>query len=149
MDRRHRRSPGAHPRPERSARLAQRRGGTVAEAVEAYYDGAHDAPAAVDVRQSSGPFVEAAWAALRTVPPGAPVTYGQLAALAGDPAAARGAAQCCVRNVAALFVPCHRVHRADGSLGGFRYGLDLKQRLRDREDAVLSEALVSVVSQLQ
>ena len=49
--------------------------------------------------------------------------------------AVRVAASACAMNAAALFVPCHRVLRTDGSLGGFRYGLDLKQSLLAREDA--------------
>ncbi|EGD56802.1 methylated-DNA--[protein]-cysteine S-methyltransferase [Gordonia neofelifaecis] len=105
----------------------------LADAVGAYYAGDFDAPAAVTVRQAAGPFVEASWSALRGVRAGEPVTYGRLAERAGRPAAVRGAAACCVRNAAALFVPCHRVIRADGGLGGFRYGLDLKRALLDRE----------------
>ncbi|MFC3241565.1 methylated-DNA--[protein]-cysteine S-methyltransferase [Gordonia humi] len=68
-------------------------------------------------------------------PPVPPVTYTRLAELAGNAAAVRGAASCCARNAAALFVPCHRVVRSDGTLGGFRYGLDVKRSLLDREAA--------------
>ena len=63
----------------------------------------------------------------------APVTYTEFAALAGRPAAVRAAAQACARNAAALFVPCHRVLRTDGSLGGFRWGLPVKRWLLDHE----------------
>ena len=45
----------------------------------------------------------------------------------------RAAASSCARNAAALFVPCHRVLRSDGTLGGFRYGLEIKQSLLNRE----------------
>ena len=61
---------------------------------------------------------------LRDVKPGEPVTYTEFAALAGRPAAVRAAAQACARNAAALFVPCHRVLRTDGTsadtAGGWR-----------------------------
>jgi methylated-DNA-[protein]-cysteine S-methyltransferase len=67
------------------------------------------------------------------VPAGAPVTYAELAAKAGRPAAVRAAAGACGSNAAALFVPCHRVLRTGGALGGFRWGLDVKRWLLDHE----------------
>ena len=80
------------------------------------------------VRQrGGGAFLTHAWDVLRTVPAGAPVTYREFAALAGRPPAIRAAAQACARNAAALFVPCHRVLRTDGTLGGFRWGLPVKR----------------------
>jgi O-6-methylguanine DNA methyltransferase len=69
------------------------------------------------------------------VPAGEPVTYAQYAALTGRATAVRAAAAACARNAAALFVPCHRVVRTDGTLGGFRWGLEVKRRLLDREAA--------------
>jgi methylated-DNA-[protein]-cysteine S-methyltransferase len=98
-------------------------------AARAYFDGDITAIDGVDVAQRSGTFIDEAWAMLRKVPGGEPVTYTQLAERAGRPAAIRGAAQACARNAAALFVPCHRVIRSDGSLGGYRYGLDVKRWL--------------------
>ena len=85
------------------------------------------------VRQASGPFRVHAWEVLQTVEPGAPMTYLQYAERAGNPAAIRAAAGACAKNAAALFVPCHRIIRTDGTLGGFRWGLAVKQRLLDRE----------------
>ena len=86
------------------------------------------------VRQRTGGAVPGhAWNVLRDVQPGEPVTYTEFAALAGRPAAVRAAAQACARNAAALFVPCHRVLRTDGSLGGFRWGLDVKRWLLGHE----------------
>lgn len=109
--------------------------GDLTDAVTAYYAGDLDAPARVPVVQhSGGAFLTRAWDALRTVAPGKPVTYTQFARLAGEPAAVRAAATACARNAAALFVPCHRVRRSDGSLGGFRYGLDTKQWLLEFEE---------------
>jgi len=80
-------------------------------------------------RQLAQPFLSAAWQALRAIPPGEPISYTELAARAGRPAAVRAAAQACARNPCALFVPCHRVVRADGSLGGYRWGLPVKRWL--------------------
>jgi methylated-DNA-[protein]-cysteine S-methyltransferase len=75
------------------------------------------------------PFQGALSDALRAVPRGEVVTYGELAALAGRPGAARAAGSFCARNRLAVFVPCHRVVSA-GGLGGYgSLGLDYKRRL--------------------
>src|SRR5690606_9352087 len=105
--------------------------GDVTKAVLAYRHGDLQAPAAVRVRQRGGEFLGHAWEVLREVPPGAPVSYTRYADLAGRPAAVRAAASACARNAAALYVPCHRVVRLDGSLGGFRWGLAVKRWLLD------------------
>ena len=110
--------------------------GAVSAAIARYHDGDLDAVDAVPVRQRSGAFLEHAWDVLRTVPAGAPVTYTEYAAKAGRSAAVRAAASACARNAAALFVPCHRVLRTDGSLGGFRWGLPVKRRLLEHEAGV-------------
>ena len=99
------------------------------QAVTAYYEGDFEAVARVPVRQYSGEFRMLAWDALRRVNPGAPITYTEFASRAGRPAAVRAAASACAMNAAALFVPCHRILRSDGTLGGFRYGTDVKDRL--------------------
>jgi methylated-DNA-[protein]-cysteine S-methyltransferase len=106
------------------------------KATRAYFDGDLTAIDAVPVVQhSDGDFLGLAWDVLRTVPAGAPLTYTGYARLAGRPAAVRAAAQACARNAVALFVPCHRVVRTDGSLGGYRWGLGVKRRLLDHERA--------------
>jgi methylated-DNA-[protein]-cysteine S-methyltransferase len=107
--------------------------GAVTAAVLAYHDGELTAVDGIEVRQSSGEFIERAWTLLRTVTPGKPTSYTDFAALAGRPDAIRAAAAACARNAAALFVPCHRVVRSDGSLGGFRWGLDAKRWLLTHE----------------
>lgn len=107
--------------------------GPVTAAVLAYHDGQLDAVAEIPVRQSGGEFLTRAWTVLRKVPPGEPVSYAEFAQLAGRPAAVRAAASACARNPAALFVPCHRVLRTGGGLGGFRWGVDLKRWLLDHE----------------
>jgi len=115
------------PRPRRDL-------GPSTAAVQHYLAGDLDAPGAVPVRQhTGGAFLTAAWKTLREIAPGDPVSYTELAARTGNPAAVRAAAQACARNAAALFVPCHRVLRTDGSLGGFRWGLDVKRWLLAHE----------------
>jgi len=75
------------------------------------------------------PFLERCALALRGVPRGEVVTYGELAALAGAPGAARAAGSFCARNRLGLFVPCHRVVAADG-LGSYgSLGVAYKRRL--------------------
>ncbi|KAA1031875.1 methylated-DNA--[protein]-cysteine S-methyltransferase [Pseudonocardia sp. EV170527-09] len=107
--------------------------GAVGEAVDRYHDGELSVIDDVPVRQRSGPYRELAWDVLRTVPAGAPVTYTGYAEKTGRPAAVRAAAGACASNAAALFVPCHRVLRSDGTLGGFRYGLAVKRWLLEHE----------------
>ncbi|MEU7475650.1 methylated-DNA--[protein]-cysteine S-methyltransferase [Lentzea sp. NPDC042327] len=107
--------------------------GTVTKAVEAYHEGDLEVIDTVEVRQRSGPFLQHAWDVLRTVRAGEPVTYSEYASLSGRPAAVRAAASACARNSAALFVPCHRVIRIGGDLGGFRWGLDVKRWLLAHE----------------
>ena len=120
----------------RSPDVAEGELGAVADAVRAYHGGELSAVADVPVRQRSGQFMEHAWEVLRAVPPGSPVSYTEYAAKAGRPAAVRAAAAACARNAAALFVPCHRVLRSDGSLGGFRWGLEVKRWLLAHEAGV-------------
>ncbi|MFD4291856.1 methylated-DNA--[protein]-cysteine S-methyltransferase [Rhodococcus sp. NPDC058505] len=107
--------------------------GPVTRAVADYHAGDLTAIDPIPVAQRSGEFLESAWRVLRKVPAGDPVTYTEFAALAGRPAAVRGAASACARNAAALFVPCHRVIRVGGGLGGFRWGLPTKRWLLSHE----------------
>ncbi|MGK5673886.1 methylated-DNA--[protein]-cysteine S-methyltransferase [Micromonospora sp. URMC 106] len=108
--------------------------GPITAAVAAYFDGELTAIDAVPVQQhTGGVFMAHAWQVLREVKPGDPVTYTAYAGLAGRPAAVRAAAAACARNAAALFVPCHRVLRTDGTLGGYRWGLDVKKWLLGHE----------------
>ena len=119
----------------RPAELTEGDLGAVGEAITRYHAGELSAIDDVPVRQRSGEFLEHAWDVLRTVPAGAAITYTEFAAKSGRQAAVRGAASACARNAAALFVPCHRVIRTDGTLGGFRGGLPVKQRLLEHESA--------------
>lgn len=106
------------------------------DAVMSYLDGDLSAIDAVPVRQhGGGEFLTHAWDVLRDVKPGDPVTYRQFAQLSGRPTAVRAAAQACARNAVALFVPCHRIVRTDGGLGGYRWGLPVKRWLLAHENA--------------
>ena len=89
----------------------------------------------VDLEYDS-PFFTRCAEALRAVPRGEVVTYGELAALAGAPGAARAAGTFCARNRLGLFVPCHRVVAA-GGLGSYgSLGLAYKRRLLELEGAL-------------
>lgn len=113
----------------------RRRGdlGAATAAVDAYLAGELDAIATVPVAQDGGPFTRRAWAELRAIPPGAPISYAELAARCGSPGAVRAAGRACATNRVALLVPCHRVRRGDGTLGGFAYGEPVKRWLLDHE----------------
>ncbi|GAB3143517.1 methylated-DNA--[protein]-cysteine S-methyltransferase [Micromonospora sonneratiae] len=108
--------------------------GPVTTAVLSYLDGELDAIDEVPVEQyTGGQFMAHAWQTLRQVKAGEPITYTGFAELAGRPPAVRAAAAACARNAAALFVPCHRVLRTDGGLGGYRWGLPVKKWLLSHE----------------
>jgi methylated-DNA-[protein]-cysteine S-methyltransferase len=104
-----------------------------AEAVEAFYAGEVEAAMRVPVRQHGTELFAEGWRQLRAIPAGTVLTYTELAAAMGRPDAVRAAASVCARNAPALFVPCHRVLRSDGTLGGFAWGLDVKRSLLERE----------------
>lgn len=78
-------------------------------------------------------FQEAVWQELRRIPPGETRSYAELAAAVGKPQAVRAAGSANGANHVAVLIPCHRVIRSDGSLGGYAYGLAIKQKLLDRE----------------
>jgi AraC family transcriptional regulator of adaptative response/methylated-DNA-[protein]-cysteine methyltransferase len=75
------------------------------------------------------------WRFLLQVPEGSVLSYGELAAGIGAPKAVRAAATACAANRVAVLVPCHRVLRGDGGLGGYRWGLERKRALIDQERA--------------
>ena len=102
----------------------------VVELLQAYFAGepvsVDDVPVDLDYET---PFLSRCAAALRTVPRGEVVTYGELASLAGTPGAARAAGSFCARSHLSIFVPCHRVVSA-GGLGPYgSYGTGYKRRL--------------------
>ena len=80
-------------------------------------------------------FQKRVWDALMKIPAGQTRSYADIAAVLDSPNATRAVASACAHNRVAIVVPCHRVIRSDGSLGGYRWGLPLKERLLQRERA--------------
>jgi len=107
--------------------------GPFTAALTAYFDGNLTAMDDLPTRQPGGPFRQAAWKIMREIPSGTTITYGELAARAGSPLAARAAGSACALNLIAPIVPCHRVLRGGGALGGYAYGLSRKEWLLAHE----------------
>ncbi|MBM3469608.1 MAG: type II toxin-antitoxin system prevent-host-death family antitoxin [Armatimonadetes bacterium] len=86
----------------------------------------------------AGPFEQEVLAALRRIPTGEVRTYGEIARAVGQPGAARAVGTACARNPVPLLIPCHRVVRSDGGLGGYSLtgGVGLKRRLLESEGAL-------------
>ena len=78
-------------------------------------------------------FQRRVWMALQEIPVGSTVSYSGIAARTGNPKAARAVAQACALNNIAVAIPCHRVVRKDGDLGGYRWGLARKRAILERE----------------
>jgi AraC family transcriptional regulator, regulatory protein of adaptative response / methylated-DNA-[protein]-cysteine methyltransferase len=87
-------------------------------------------------------FQRRVWEALRAIPCGATRTYSELARALGDPKATRAVARACATNPTSIVVPCHRVVRKDGSLGGYRWGLKRKEQLLRQENRVAGTAKI-------
>lgn len=79
------------------------------------------------------PFQQQVWQALREIPCGSTATYRDIAVRIGKPEALRAVGTACGANPIAIIVPCHRVIRSDGGMGGFRWGLERKRALLERE----------------
>jgi len=92
-------------------------------------DAALDFPLAVD----GTAFQWLVWSAIRAIPYGETRTYGEIAQSIGRPGAARAVARACASNPVALVIPCHRVVRGDGELGGYRWGMKRKAKLLAQE----------------
>ncbi len=78
-------------------------------------------------------FQRRVWAALLNIQPGTTASYAEIAQQIGNPKAARAVAQACASNKIAVAIPCHRVVRSNGNLGGYRWGVDRKQTILERE----------------
>ena len=87
----------------------------------------------LDVRGTA--FQQRVWQALRKIPAGSKATYRDIARSIGSPKAIRAVAQACASNKIAVAIPCHRIVRQDGALGGYQWGIDRKRALLDREAA--------------
>jgi methylated-DNA-[protein]-cysteine S-methyltransferase len=103
------------------------------ERLEAYFGGEVSALDAIDVATGGTPFQRAAWAALRAIPPGVTISYGELAARLGRPRAVRAVGLANGANPIGIVVPCHRVIGADASLTGYGGGLERKRWLLSHE----------------
>jgi AraC family transcriptional regulator of adaptative response/methylated-DNA-[protein]-cysteine methyltransferase len=94
---------------------------------------AREAHLPLDIRGTA--FQQRVWAAIREIPAGSTVTYGELAKRIGRPKAVRAVAQACATNGLAVAIPCHRVVRTDGSPSGYRWGVERRRALIEREAA--------------
>lgn len=103
----------------------------VAQVVALVDDPARSMDLPIDVAGTA--FQQAVWAALRAIPPGETRSYKEIATAAGKPGAVRAAGSACGDNGLAVLIPCHRVVRSDGGLGGYAYGLARKETLLKRE----------------
>ncbi|MCD6680756.1 MAG: bifunctional DNA-binding transcriptional regulator/O6-methylguanine-DNA methyltransferase Ada [Burkholderiaceae bacterium] len=88
----------------------------------------------LDVRGTA--FQQRVWQALRAIPPGETLSYAQIAERIGAPRAVRAVGQACAANRIAVAIPCHRVVRHDGELSGYRWGVERKRALLERENAL-------------
>ena len=103
--------------------------GRAVQALSAYFDEGIPLPGDMPLDLAGTPFQLKVWKALRQIPHGKTVSYGDLARKIGKPGASRAVGGACGSNPLPLFIPCHRVLASDGSLGGFGGGLDVKEQL--------------------
>lgn len=120
-------------RQDQSGPIMIKRIGETHDAIEAYLGGDISALATIPVLQSGTDLQQEVWTGLRHIPPGETRTYSELAAATSKPKAVRAVGSACGRNLIAPMVPCHRALRSDGSLGGYYYGLEVKQWLLAHE----------------
>ena len=106
---------------------------SITGALDAYFAGEIDDLADVPTATAGTPFQRAVWNALRAIPAGTTISYGQLAANVGRPGASRAVGAANGANPIAIVVPCHRVIGADGTLTGYASGVAHKQWLLDHE----------------
>src|SRR5436309_8390612 len=118
-----------------AARVVQDRSGKLhgwVTSILAYLDGREpDLDLPLDIRATA--FQRRVWQELQKIPFGTTLSYGELARRIGQPRATRAVARACATNPAALVIPCHRVLREDGELGGYRWGVERKRALLARE----------------
>lgn len=88
----------------------------------------------MDVRGTN--FQKQVWSELQRIPLGSTASYGEIAQSIGKPTSYRAVAQACASNKVAVLIPCHRVVRSDGNLSGYRWGIEIKRTLLQRENAI-------------
>jgi O-6-methylguanine DNA methyltransferase len=106
---------------------------SITRALDAYFDGDLDAINDIQVATAGTRFQRNVWAALREIPGGTTISYGQLASRIGDPGASRAVGAANGANPIPIIVPCHRVIGADGKLTGYGGGLERKKWLLEHE----------------
>ena len=107
------------------------------ELVSPFFEKVFSPEIALPVLLLGTPFQVSVWEALRAIPLGETVTYGELARRIGRPDAARAVGSAVGANRIGYQVPCHRVIRGDGRISEFRWGADLKRRLLERESSLV------------
>ena len=118
--------------PDATLTAADRAARELAKKVADYID-APDSDADLPLDIDGTDFQKSVWQALREIPAGSTVSYTELAERIGRPAAVRAVAHACAENAHAVIIPCHRAVRSDGSLAGYRWGLERKRLLLERE----------------
>jgi AraC family transcriptional regulator, regulatory protein of adaptative response / methylated-DNA-[protein]-cysteine methyltransferase len=102
------------------------------EEIVAFIDGrAKKCQLPLDIQGTT--FQQLVWKSLTDIPAGTTLTYSELAGRIGRPGSARAVANACGANPVAVLIPCHRIIRRDGSLGGYRWGIQRKKILLERE----------------
>jgi AraC family transcriptional regulator, regulatory protein of adaptative response / methylated-DNA-[protein]-cysteine methyltransferase len=114
--------------------------------VQVYTDAVIADPATVPLDVAGTEFQRRVWDALRAIPVGSTRTYSEIAAAIGHPTAVRAVASACAHNPVALVVPCHRVVRRDGALGGYRWGEQRKEALLKSEQRLPQRDASSVAA---
>ncbi|HTC35695.1 MAG TPA: bifunctional DNA-binding transcriptional regulator/O6-methylguanine-DNA methyltransferase Ada [Bryobacteraceae bacterium] len=112
---------------------SDRKLGAQVHALRAIIQGENKTPLPLDIQATA--FQRRVWEELQAIPRGATKSYSKIAADIGHPKAARAVARACATNPVAVAIPCHRVVREDGAMGGYRWGVDRKQKLLALEAA--------------
>jgi methylated-DNA-[protein]-cysteine S-methyltransferase len=118
-------------------------GAEVVAALDRYFAGDVCALDTITVRATGSPFQQQVWDALRRIPGGETCSYAELARVVGTPNAPRAVGRANATNPVAIVVPCHRVIRSDGSLGGYGGGLDRKRWLLQHERVHTADLLTA------
>jgi AraC family transcriptional regulator, regulatory protein of adaptative response / methylated-DNA-[protein]-cysteine methyltransferase len=111
-------------------------------AMSDYLDGTLE-DLAVPLDVAGSPFQRRVWDELQRIPFGETRSYSEVARSIGAPSAVRAVASACARNHVSLVIPCHRVVRSTGALGGYRWGLERKERLLTRESGIAARRIAS------
>ena len=108
----------------------------IKSALKTFFSGNYNALDSIAVDPEGTAFQKLTWKALRTIPPGTTFSYSELAEQIDRPGSFRAVARACATNPVALFIPCHRVIAKDGSISGFRAGVDMKRELLKLEGSL-------------